>query len=97
MPTTENRIHTYNTLEEIRLRKDQLSEAIETDNEKIGTLWNSIFTKREDSTKGEYIASMVTNTITAVDAFLLVRKLIKNYSGILSLFSRNKKKKRSRF
>ena len=92
MSTTENHIHVYNTLEEIRLRKDQLSEAIETDNEKISILWNGLFTKNEDSTKGEYIASMVANTITAVDAFLLVRKLIKNYSGVLSLFRWNKKR-----
>ena len=93
---------TYSTLEEIRLRKEQLSDAINKDGEQIGTMWNQLFTKREDSSKGEYIAALVTNSITAVDAFLMVRKLMKRYGGLASLFSSktsksNKKKKQGFF
>lgn len=84
----------YHTLEEIRVRKDLLSEAIEKDSDQIGVLWNSIFAKQEHSTKGEYIASIVTNSITAIDAFLLVRKLMKNYSNLFSFFGKSKKKKK---
>jgi hypothetical protein len=90
--TSKNTVQSYGTLEEIRLRKDQLSEAIEADSEQISTLWNGVFRKQEESTKGEYIASLVTNTITAIDAFLLVRKLMKNYSGLFSLFKSKKKR-----
>lgn len=96
MMTTEKTIPAYNTLEEIRMRKDQLSDAIEHDSEKIGAMWNELFKKKEDSTKGEYIASLVANTITAVDAFLLVRKLMKNYGGLLTFFTGDKKKKKRR-
>jgi hypothetical protein len=37
------------------------------------------------------IASLVTNSITAIDAFLLVRKLMKTYGTIGNLFRRKKK------
>jgi len=95
MKKTDNNVTTYTfgTLEEIQMRKDQLTDAIDTDSEKIAALWNELFKKREDSSKGEYIASIVTNTITAVDAFLMVRKLMKNYSGMLSFFKLKKTKK----
>ena len=103
MTTTENALPTppFGTLEELRLRKEQLSDAIEHDNEKIATIWGDLFRKKEDSSKGEYIATLVANSITAIDAFLLVRKLMKNYSGVLSLFglgkgntTKSKKKRR---
>ena len=77
---------TYRTLEEIRQRKDHLLDQIQTDNKQFSTLWNNIFVKREDVSKGDYIASMVTNTMTVVDLFLLYRKLRKSYGGLLSLF-----------
>lgn len=80
----------YTTLEEIQVRKEQLSEAMMNDSEKIAALWNSVFKKQENSTRGEYIASIVTHSITAIDAFLLVRKLMKNYSNVLSFFRKPK-------
>ena len=98
LTTTENTHPTpqYDTLGEIRLRKEQLADALERDSEKISTMWNDLFHKKEDATKGEYIASLVTHSITAIDAFLLMRKLMKNYSGMLSLFGlgRGKGKKK---
>ena len=93
MKETES-IATYHTLEEIRLRKEQLSEAIEQDNEQIGIMWNGLFKRNEDATKGEYIATMVTNAVTAIDAFLLVRKLVKNYNHLFSFFKGKKKNKK---
>jgi hypothetical protein len=90
MPTGKE---TYNTLEEIQLRRDQLSEAIEHDSEQIGALWNGLFKKNEQLTKGEQVAALINNSILAIDAFLLVRKLMKSYSGIFSFFGKNKKKR----
>ena len=89
-------VKAYNTLEEIQLRRDQLSEDINREGEKIATLWNGIFKKQENSTRGEYIATLVANSITAIDAFLLVRKLIKNYSGVLDFFRKDDPKKKKR-
>ena len=73
---------TYHTLEEIQQRKEQLTEELQKDSTRFSTLWGQLFVKRKDASKGEYIASMVTNSITAIDAFLLVRKLLKGYRHI---------------
>lgn len=94
MPT-EIATTTYKTLEEIRLRKEQLSNDIEADGEKIAAIWNELTHKKEDASKGEYIATLVSNSVTAIDAFLLMRKLMKNYSGVLKMFGlRRDRKKR---
>ncbi len=96
MVPTENNASpvVYNTLEEIRLRKEQLSNDIDREGDRIAELWDELFHRRDDSSKGEYIASLVTNTITAIDAFLLVRKLMKSYSGVLSFLTPKRKKHR---
>ena len=81
------------TLEELRNRKEELASQIQQDNTKFSALWNQTFVKREGSTKGEYISGLIANSITAIDAFLLIRKLIKNYGGIFGLSSKKSKKK----
>mgnify|MGYP007022089273 CR=1 FL=1 len=79
---------TYKTLEEIKRRKEELCEEMQRDNEKFSSLWRQIFVSKKKSTKGEYLTSVVSNGITAVDTVLLVRKLMKNYGPI---FKRKKK------
>lgn len=88
----EKPTHEYRTLAEIRLRKDRLSDEIEQHSEKIATLWGMLFAKQENSTKGEHMATLIANGVTAVDTFLLVRKLMKNYGGIFK-FLKSKKTK----
>lgn len=85
--------HQYHTLEEIRLRKEELATELQQDNAKFSSLWNQTFIKREGSTKGEYISGLITNSITAIDAFLLVRKLMKGYGN---LFGKSSKKSKNR-
>jgi len=82
LPVQKPAAPAYHTLEEIRQRKEQLTEELQKDSTRFSTLWGQMFVKRKDATKGEFIASMVTNGITAIDAFLLVRKLLKNYRSI---------------
>ena len=81
----------FRSLDDIRQRKEQLAADIQSDNNTIATQWHQLFTHREATTKAEFITTMISNSITAIDAFLLVRKLMKNY-GIL--FERKRKKKR---
>ena len=85
---------TYRTLEEIRQRKDELLDQMQTDNKQFSTLWGEMFVKRENSSKGDYIASLVTNSVTVIDLFLLYRKLRKSYGGIMGLFGKGKSKKK---
>jgi len=79
------------TLEEIRDRKDALLDEIQKDRDKVTSLWNQTFLKRDETSKGDYIASLVSNGFMALDAFLLVRKLMKGYGY---LFGKGKRKKK---
>ena len=80
------------TLDEIRERKDALLDEIQKDRDKVTSLWNQTFLKRDESSKGDYIASLVSNGFMALDAFLLARKLIKGYGYLFSKGKRKKKK-----
>lgn len=86
-------IREYRTLEEIRQRKDELLNDLQQDNTQFTTLWHQVFLKREENSKTDYIAGLVSNGIVAVDTFFLIRKLLKNYGSIFG-FSSSKKKKR---
>lgn len=87
-------IREYRTLDEIRLRKDELLEQLEQDNTRFSTLWKQVFLKREENTKTEYITGLVSNGIMAVDTILMVRKLVKNYGFLFGFGSKKKKKKK---
>lgn len=84
-----NGTQNYNTLEDIRLRKDELKEEIHKKNEQIGDLWNNLVTPKPASNRGELAANIIGNCITAFDTFMLVRKLMNRYGH---LFGRRKKK-----
>lgn len=87
-------IREYRTLDEIRLRKDELLEQLQQENTRFSTLWNQVFMKREDNTKAEYITGIVSNGIMAVDTILMIRKLVKNYGFLFGFGSKKKKKKK---
>jgi hypothetical protein len=81
----------YTTLEQLQQREEELRASLQGESQKIGELWHGLTAPKPDSSKGEMIASLVTNSITAIDAFLLVRKLMKTYGTIGNLFRRKKK------
>ena len=83
----------YHTLEDIRQRKDELLEQIQGDSKRFSTLWNGLFAKDEESSKADYIAKIITNSVTVIDLFLMYRKLKKNYGGLLGLFGKSKQKR----
>lgn len=80
---------TYSSLDELQARKDELKDEIHQQSGQISTLWHDLVTPQESSSKGELIAHLVSNSITAIDGFLLVRKLMRSYSYI---FGRKKRK-----
>ena len=91
MTSVKRLFREYRTLDEIRERKDELLDELRQDSTKMSTMWNQVFLKREENSKGDYIASLVSNGVMAFDAFLLIRKLMKGYGY---LFGKSKKKKR---
>ncbi len=94
MTSVKKLLREYRTLDEIHERKDELLDELKQDTTKMSTLWNQVFLKRENNTKTDYIASLVSNGIVAFDTFMLIRKLMKGY-GIL--FGKEKKKKKKSF
>jgi len=91
MTSVKKLIREYRTLDEIRERKDELLTELRQDNTKMSTMWNQVFLKRENNTKADYIASIVSNGIVAFDTIILIRKLIKKYGF---LFGKKKQKKK---
>lgn len=84
----------YRTLEEIRLRKEELANELQQDSTRFSTLWSQTFyTKEESSSRGEYYASLMSKGFMAFDLFLTVRKLMKTY-GLLTGSSKKKKKRK---
>ena len=83
---------TYHTLEEIRQRKDELLDQMQGDSKQFTTLWNDLFVKSEETSRGDYIAKIITNSVTVIDLYLMYRKLKKNYGGMLGLLKGKQKR-----
>ena len=79
----------YQTLEEIEQRKDQLHAELQAHGKNIGNLWHDLTVPQQANSKGELITNLISNSITAIDAFLLVRKLMKTYG---KFFGKRKKR-----
>ena len=82
MLPVKNPVKTYKTIDEIRQRKDELIDELQHDNEQFSSLWNQVFVSKNNTTKAEFLTCVLANSITAIDAFLMVRKLMKNYRGV---------------
>ena len=79
----------FRTLEELQQRKEELRTAIQTEGKQANQLWHSLTDSQPANSKGELIANLIANSITAIDAFLLVRKLMKTYG---KFFHKNRKR-----
>lgn len=85
-----DKTHDYRTLEEIRQRKNELRRQIDRDNEHISQLWGSLFVKRKDSSTGQFVTNLLSHGAMMIDAFLLVRKLRRDYGGLMQSLRRKK-------
>ena len=90
MTSVKKLLREYRTLDEIGERMDVLLDELKQDNTKMSTMWNQVFLKRENNTKSDYIASIISNGIVAFDTIMLIRKLMKGYGF---LFGKKKQKK----
>ena len=90
MTSVKRLFREYRTLDEIRERKDELLDELKQDNTKMSTMCNQVFLKRENNTKSDYIASIISNGIVAFDTIMLIRKLMKGYGF---LFGKKKNKR----
>ena len=84
----KKRVRPYHSLEEIQMRKEQLDEVIELENEEIKRLWGQLTSDDEALSRGEQITKYIKYGMMAFDGVMTLRKLKRNYGGILNIFRR---------
>ncbi len=80
---------TFYTLDDLQAQKESLRAELDKKGEQVGTLWNNLFSPKKANTKGELVTSIISNSITAIDTFMLAKKLITKYGN---LFKRKKRR-----
>lgn len=89
MPYNENNSH-YNSLDEIRIRREALAKEIDASEDKIRDLWTTLFAKEEvprHETPSKRAQRLISTGAGLFDAALLGWKLYRKFSG-KSLFPR---------
>lgn len=86
MPKKKKRV--YNSLEELLMRKEQLAEVIELEDQEIKRLWGVLTTKDEQATRGEQITKFISYGVMAYDGVMMLRKLKNGYGSFLNIFRR---------
>jgi hypothetical protein len=84
----KKRVRPYHSLEEIQMRKEQLDEVIELENEEIKRLWGQLASDDENLSRGEQITKYIKYGMLAYDGVMTLRKLKRNYGSILNIFRR---------
>lgn len=69
----------YNTLHEIRQRKEAVLAEIRKDNKQMNKLWNGLFHDKSPRKKGFTWSSAVNTGAGFVDGFLLIWKLYRKF------------------
>lgn len=74
------KIETYSTLHEIRLRKELICSEIKRDNQQMNILCKELFHKSEPKKKkGFTMASLMTTGAGLADGFMLAWKLYRKF------------------
>ena len=84
----KRRVRPYHSLEEIQMRKEQLSEVIELENAEIKRLWGELGKEDGRLSRGKQISKYIEYGIMAYDGMMVLRKLKHNYGSILNIFRR---------
>lgn len=86
----KRRVKPYHSLEEIQMRKEQLDEVIELEDQEIKRLWGQLTTKDENLSQGEQIGKYIQYGMMAFDGVMTLRKLKRNYGSLLNLFKKGR-------
>ena len=70
------------------MRKEQLDEVIELENEEIKRLWGQLASDDENLSRGEQITKYIKYGMLAYDGVMTLRKVKRNYGSILNIFRR---------
>jgi len=86
MPKKTKRV--YSSMDELLMRKEQLSEVIELEDQEIKRLWGALTTKDEQGSRGEQLAKYVSYGVMAYDGIMMLQKLRKGYGSFVNIFKR---------
>ena len=79
---------TYGSIEQMKMRKDQLREVITLEDKEIKRLWDQLTKEDSQLSKGGQIAAFFSYGVMAYDAVMMLRKLKKGYGSLLNIFRR---------
>lgn len=71
----------FKTLDDIIAQRNILAQEIENSASKIANHWAQLTKPPVTNSKAERVAAIISNCLTAYDAFMLVRKITKRYAG----------------
>ena len=84
----KKKVRPYHSLEEIQMRKEQLDEVIELEDEEIKRLWGVLTEREGGETRSEQIIKYIKYGMMAYDGMMTLHKLKRNYGSILNIFRR---------
>ena len=91
MPKKEKTVRVYNSMEELTMRKEQIAEVIDLEDQEIKRLWNALTAKDEQSTHTQQMSKYFSYGVMAYDGLMLLRKLRKGYGNVLNIFTTRRK------
>lgn len=77
----QNASYDFKTLDDIIAQRNILAQEIENSASKIANHWAQLTKPPATNSKAEKAAAIISNCLTAYDAFMLVRKITKRYAG----------------
>jgi len=77
----QNASYDFITLDDIIAQRNILAQEIENSASKIANHWAQLTKPPVTNSKAERVAAIISNCLTAYDAFMLVRKITKRYAG----------------
>lgn len=78
-------------MEELLIRKEQLSEVIELEDKEIKRLWNVLTAKDEQASHTQQMAKYFSYGVMAYDGLMMLRKLRKGYGNFLNIFTSHRR------
>lgn len=95
----------YKSLDDIRMRKEELRQSLRKDNQSMKTQWNGLFHQEKTNSPTRRFANIMSTSAIVLDGIILAWKLYNRYHsdrpkdpetvGLLaSLFSSKKKRKK---
>lgn len=77
----QNASYDFKTLDDIIAQRNILAQEIENSASKIANHWEQLTKPPATNSRAEKAAAIISNCLTAYDAFMLVRKITKRYAG----------------